>query len=163
MAQLVRLSSAFGVGLAPRRCHHARLVGGPARVQRSLLVRAEQEPSTSSKAEQGAAPQAPGEEMPAWVRAEKEREAAAGKKGLPWPLYLVFSCLVAIASVGSFFEYADRNPIFGVVQPDSPLWAPILGLFAITGLPTAGFLFFKGVTAANEAADTQDRIDGYIK
>lgn len=28
--------------------------------------------------------------------------------------------------------------MFGVVQPDSPLWAPILGFFAITGIPTAG-------------------------
>jgi len=28
---------------------------------------------------------------------------------------------------------------------------------------TPGFLFFKGVTAANEAAEMQDRIDGYIK
>jgi hypothetical protein len=36
------------------------------------------------------------------------------------------------------FEYIDKNPIFGVVQPDSPLWAPILGLFAVTGIPTAG-------------------------
>lgn len=38
-----------------------------------------------------------------WVRREKEREmqAASGKKELPWPLYLVFSVLVAIASVSS--------------------------------------------------------------
>jgi hypothetical protein len=36
------------------------------------------------------------------VRREKERELAeAGSKDLPWPLYLVLSCLVAIASVGS--------------------------------------------------------------
>lgn len=107
----------------------------------------------------------PAEDLPPWVRKEKERElaAASGKKDLPWPLYLVFSCLVAIAAVGSIFEYFDRNAIFGVVQPDSPLWAPILGLFGITGLPTAGFLFFKGVNAANEAAEMQDRIDGYIK
>jgi hypothetical protein len=27
----------------------------------------------------------------------------------------------------------------------------------------AGFLFFKGVNAANEAAERQDRMDGYIK
>jgi hypothetical protein len=26
-----------------------------------------------------------------------------------------------------------------------------------------GFLFFKGVNAANEAAERQDRMDGYIK
>jgi hypothetical protein len=98
------------------------------------------------------------------VRREKERELqAAGKADLPWPLYLVFSVLVSIASVGSFFEYADKNAIFGVIPPESPLWAPILGLFAITGLPTAGFLFYKGVSAANKAAEDQDRMDGYIK
>lgn len=35
-----------------------------------------------------------------WVRREKERELqAAGKGELPWPLYLVASVLVAIASV----------------------------------------------------------------
>jgi hypothetical protein len=27
----------------------------------------------------------------------------------------------------------------------------------------AGFLFFKGVNAANEAAERQDRADGYLK
>jgi hypothetical protein len=37
------------------------------------------------------------------VRREKEREAAAARGGLPWPLYLVASCLVAIAAVRLFF------------------------------------------------------------
>ncbi|KAF6253567.1 hypothetical protein COO60DRAFT_1643054 [Scenedesmus sp. NREL 46B-D3] len=82
----------------------------------------------------------------------RELEAKA-KPDLPWPLYLLLSSFVAIASVGSVFEYLDRNAIFGVVQPDSPLWAPVLGLF----------LFFKGVNAANEAAERQDKMDGYIK
>lgn len=37
-----------------------------------------------------------------WVRREKERELqAAGKADLPWPLYLVFSVLVSIASVSA--------------------------------------------------------------
>lgn len=42
------------------------------------------------------------EELPIWVRREQQREAAAaaaGKGELPWPLYLLFSCFVAIASV----------------------------------------------------------------
>jgi hypothetical protein len=30
-------------------------------------------------------------------------------------------------------------------------------------LLAAGFLFFKGVNAANEAAERQDKMDGYIK
>jgi hypothetical protein len=28
--------------------------------------------------------------------------------------------------------------VFGVIPPDSPLWAPVLGLFAFTGIPMAG-------------------------
>lgn len=40
--------------------------------------------------------------------------------------------------VGSVFEYANKNAIFGVIQPDSGLYAPILGGMAITGLPSAG-------------------------
>eukprot|EP00775_Hariotina_reticulata_P002729 gene2729-3026_t len=121
----------------------------------------ESTPNTSSQQQQ---PMQPPEELPIWVRREKEREMqASAKKELPWPLYLLFSVLVSIAAVGSVFEYFDKNAIFGVIPPENPLWAPILGLFAITGLPTAGFLFFKGVNAANEAAEKQDRMDGYIK
>lgn len=36
------------------------------------------------------------------------------------------------------FEYVDKNAVFGVIPPESPLWAPVLGLFAFTGIPTAG-------------------------
>lgn len=36
------------------------------------------------------------------------------------------------------FEYFDKNAVFGVIPPDSPLWAPVLGLFAFTGIPMAG-------------------------
>ncbi len=49
-------------------------------------------------------------------------------------LYLMY------AQVGSMFEFANKNAIFGVVQPDNFLWAPILGLFALTGIPTSGML-----------------------
>jgi hypothetical protein len=61
--------------------------------------------------------------------------------------------------VGSCFEWVNRNPIFGVVQPDSPLYTPVLGLFAITGLPTSGFLFYQAIKSANAAADRMDRVD----
>jgi hypothetical protein len=90
---------------------------------------------------------------PLWRSGPELRPLALSPSRLPRPH----------TQVGSIFEYLDRNAVFGVIQPDSPLWAPVLGLFAITGLPTAGFLFFKGVQAANEAAEMQDRIDGYIK
>lgn len=107
-----------------------------------------------------------GEPLPPWVRAERERDAAAASgadKALPWPLYLVFSFLVATAAVGSIFEYFNKNALFGVLPPSSPLWAPVLGLFAITGLPTAAALFFKGVAAANASFEAQDKADGYIE
>jgi len=43
-----------------------------------------------------------------------------------------------LKQVGSIFEIVNRNPIFGVLPPENPLWLPILGLFAVTGLPSAG-------------------------
>jgi hypothetical protein len=58
------------------------------------------------------------------------------------------------------FEFFNKNPVFGVVQPDSPLYLPILGLFALTGLPTAGWLFYKAVSVANAEADRMDEVDG---
>lgn len=52
MAQLVRLNGAIGSGLAARRCQQVRLVGARAPAQRSVLARAEQEPKTTTQAEQ---------------------------------------------------------------------------------------------------------------
>lgn len=69
----------------------------------------------------------------------------------PWPSL----------QVGSIFEYANQRPVFDVIQPDSPLYTPILGFFAITGLPTAGYLFYKAVQSANKAAERMDKLDGY--
>lgn len=62
--------------------------------------------------------------------------------------------------MGSIFEFVNKNAIFGVLGPDSPLYTPILGLFAVTGLPTAGWLFFQSVTAANRESERMDRVDG---
>jgi hypothetical protein len=46
--------------------------------------------------------QQPGEELPIWVQREKMRELEAqAKPDLPWPLYLLLSSFVAIASVSS--------------------------------------------------------------
>lgn len=76
------------------------------------------------------------------------------------------------------FEFANKNAIFGVVQPDSFLWAPILGMFALTGIPTSGacrtcsettmppnlltgYLFYKAVSAANKMSEEMDQLDGY--
>lgn len=135
----------------------ARLAGCPSRAtaQKRQVIAYSNQQDEKAGAE---------EELPPWVRREKERELQANApRSLPWPLYLVGSILVTIAAVGSVFEFLYKNPVFGVIQPDNVLWAPILGLFAFTGLPTAGFLFFKGVSIANAEAERQDKLDGYIK
>ena len=96
----------------------------------------------------------------------REREAAAAASGdapasVPFAVWLVASAIVAIAAVGSAFELAGGRAAFGVVSPDSPFYKPLLGGFAATGLPTAGWLFYRAVTAANEEAARQDRMDGF--
>ena len=94
----------------------------------------------------------------------RERERAMAKQGggdLPFGVYLLTSAIVAIAAVGSIFEYTSKNPIFDVIEADSPLYAPILGLFALTGLPTSGYLFYKAVSTANKEAERMDKLDGY--
>jgi hypothetical protein len=65
----------------------------------------------------------------------------------------------AAAQVGSVFEWKAQNPIFGVVPPSSPFYAPILAFFAITGLPTAGYLFWRAIKSANAASDRMDSVD----
>ena len=97
----------------------------------------------------------------------------------------------AFTQVGSVFEIINKNPLFGIVQPSSPVWLPILGFFAVTGVPSAGdiicqlevppqlqalsrtnltanatlsvagFLLFKAINAANEQAERQNKMDGY--
>lgn len=97
------------------------------------------------------------------MRRERERELMKKEGGgdLPFAVYLLASAIVAIAAVGSIFEYANQKPIFDVIFPDSPLYTPILGLFALTGLPMSGFLFYKSVSAANKEAERMDKLDGY--
>ena len=80
---------------------------------------------------------------------------------LPFAVYLLSSAIVAIAAVGSVFEYVNKNPIFDVIEADSPFYAPILAIFAFTGLPTSGYLFYRAVQAANKEAERMDKLDGY--
>lgn len=101
------------------------------------------------------------DDVPVWERREIERKAAAERGGLPWPTYLLGSVIVLIAATGSVFEYAYGHAVFGVVTKESPLYAPILGWFVITGFPLAGWLWMKGIAGANEASELQDKIDGY--
>ena len=103
------------------------------------------------------------DEEPIWVRRERERELMKKEGGgdLPFAVYLLGSAIVAIAAVGSIFEYTSQNPIFDIIEADSPLYAPILGLFALTGLPTSGYLFYRAVSSANKEAERMDKLDGY--
>lgn len=101
------------------------------------------------------------EDIPPWERRELEKKAAMEKGGLPWPAYLGLAAIVCIASVGSCFELTYSNPIFGVVYPDSFMYKPILYWLIFTGFPLAAFLWSKGIDGANEAAELQDKLDGY--
>lgn len=94
--------------------------------------------------------------------------------------------------IGSVFEYVNQNPVFGILKSDSIFYAPLLGFFAFTGIPTSvriymcfplrfvelenfsvnfplynfvslqAFLWFKSVQVANKEAEEQDRRDGYL-
>ena len=101
------------------------------------------------------------EDIPPWERREIEKKAAMEKGGLPWPAYLGLAVIVAIAAIGSCFELTYENPIFGVVGADSFAYKPILFWFIGTGFPLAGWLWTKGIAGANEAAELQDKLDGY--
>lgn len=135
------------------RTHLARY---PVQLTRAASGQDDQTPEEETKTTQQ-------EEEPVWVRRERERELMAkeGPKDLPFGVYLLFSAIVAIAAIGSIFEYANKNPIFDAIYPDSPFYAPILGVFAITGVPTAGYLFYKAVSSANAEAERMDKLDGY--
>lgn len=101
------------------------------------------------------------DELPPWARKEEERKLRGANIELPFGVFLLTSAVVAIAATGSWFEIANKNAVFGVLQPDNPLWAIILGFFGVTGYPTAGFLFWKGIQAANKEFERADEIDGY--
>eukprot|EP00227_Mantoniella_beaufortii_P016920 CAMPEP_0197593832 /NCGR_PEP_ID=MMETSP1326-20131121/19148_1 /TAXON_ID=1155430 /ORGANISM="Genus nov. species nov., Strain RCC2288" /LENGTH=189 /DNA_ID=CAMNT_0043159883 /DNA_START=50 /DNA_END=619 /DNA_ORIENTATION=+ len=101
------------------------------------------------------------EDLPPWERREIEKKAAMEKGGLPWPLFLVFSAIVGIASVGSCFELTYGNAIFGVIGPDNFLYKPILYWLIGTGFPLTVYMYVQGIKGANEAADLQDKMDGF--
>lgn len=143
-ATAVRRSVGVGVGVVR------------AEQRRGVVMRAEEKDGGAST---GAAEDV--EDMPPWERREIEKKAAMEKGGLPWPAYLGLAAIVCIASVGSCFELTYGNPIFGVVQPDSFAYKPILYWFIGTGFPLTAFLWSKGIAGANEAAELQDKLDGY--
>ncbi|KAL3525132.1 hypothetical protein ACH5RR_013504 [Cinchona calisaya] len=112
------------------------------------------EPSVPSWAKPGS------DEPPPWARDEAQKDSSGFQ--VPFFVYLLASAVAAIAAIGSVFEYVNQRPAFGVVQSDSVFYAPLLGLFAFTGIPTSAFLWFKSVQVANKEAEEQDRRDGYL-
>ncbi|RCV17154.1 hypothetical protein SETIT_3G196700v2 [Setaria italica] len=112
------------------------------------------------------------EQVPAWAKPgadepppwEREGGAVQGQEAgqVPFYAYLLASAVTAIAAIGSIFEYTNQRPVFGIVGSDSALYAPLLGFFVFTGIPTSAFLWFKAVQTANRDAEEQDRRDGFL-
>jgi len=53
------------------------------------------------------------------------------------------------------------NPIFGVIGSDSFAYKPILWWLILTGFPLTAYLWVQGISGANEAAELQDKMDGF--
>ncbi|KGN49525.1 uncharacterized protein LOC116401609 isoform X2 [Cucumis sativus] len=102
------------------------------------------------------------EEPPPWAKEEGKEIGTQQGFQVPFYVYLLASSITAIAAIGSVFEYVNQKPVFGIINSDSILYAPLLGFFALTGIPTAAFLWFKSVEVANKEAEDQDRRDGYL-
>ncbi|GER29326.1 P-loop containing nucleoside triphosphatehydrolases superfamily protein [Striga asiatica] len=112
------------------------------------------DPSVPSWAKPGS------DELPPWAR--QQAQGSSSSFEVPFYVYLLASAVTAIAAVGSIFEYANQKPVFGVLNSDSVFYAPLLGFFVFTGIPSSAFLWFKSVQAANKEAEEQDRQDGYL-
>lgn len=112
------------------------------------------DPSVPSWAKPGS------DETPPWARQEAQKETSGFE--VPFYVYLLASAITAIAAIGSAFEYVNQKPVFGVLNSDSIFYAPLLGFFAFTGIPSSAFLWFKSVQVANKEAEEQDRRDGYL-
>ena len=68
--------------------------------------------------------------------------ALAGKPHSPFSLPAENQSLLTETNlhgpqIGSIFEYTNQRPVFGIVGSDSALYAPILGFFVFTGIPTS--------------------------
>ncbi|XP_009766193.1 uncharacterized protein LOC107822718 [Nicotiana tabacum] len=100
------------------------------------------------------------DEPPPWAKNESQKDSSTFQ--VPFIVYLLASAVTAIAAIGSVFEYVNQKPVFGVLGSDSVFYAPVLGFFAFTGIPTSAYLWFKSVEVANKEAEEQDRRDGYM-
>lgn len=102
------------------------------------------------------------EDEPVWVTRDREKKELDGKpQELPYGVYLLGSAILLMAVVGSMFELAAKNPIFGVVPESNVLYYPILAVFILTGPFTAWKFWSKAINAANAETERMDRMDGY--
>lgn len=141
--------------------HSQRKRNSPPR--RLVVVAVTQGSAESSKSEENipswAKPDS--DEPPPWARDEPNKNGSQQGFEIPFYAYLLASAITAIAAIGSIFEYVNQKPVFGVLTSDSVFYAPLLGFFVFTGIPSAGFLWFKSVQAANKEAEEQDKRDGF--
>ncbi|ESQ45361.1 hypothetical protein EUTSA_v10010756mg [Eutrema salsugineum] len=128
---------------------------------RRLVVTAATEGSRKSKESQPSWANPDSDEPPPWARDEGRSSTSQESVEIPFYVYLLASAITAIAAIGSVFEYSSKNPVFGVLDSDSIFYTPVLGFFALTGIPTSVFLWFKSVEAANKEAAEQDKRDGF--
>ncbi|CAA7019314.1 unnamed protein product [Microthlaspi erraticum] len=128
---------------------------------RRLVVTAATEGSRKSKESQPSWADPDSDEPPPWAREEGRSSTSQESFEVPFFVYLLASAITAIAAIGSVFEYSSKNPVFGVLESDSIFYTPVLGFFALTGIPTSIFLWFKSVEAANKEAAEQDKRDGF--
>ncbi|XP_023518065.1 uncharacterized protein LOC111781610 [Cucurbita pepo subsp. pepo] len=144
---------------------HLRPIGRRSNGYRKLTVFSVTEGSAKSSESEETIPswaKPDSEEPPPWAREEGKETGSQLGFQVPFYVYLLASSITAIAAIGSVFEYVNQKPVFGIINSDSIFYAPLLGFFAFTGIPTAGFLWFKSVEVANKEAEDQDRRDGYL-
>ncbi|KAK4347538.1 hypothetical protein RND71_033877 [Anisodus tanguticus] len=140
--------------LANRRLGIVGATEGSAKKSKGKDEEIETDPSVPTWAKPGT------DEPPPWARDEAQKDSSTFQ--VPFVVYLLASAVTAIAAIGSVFEYVNQKPVFGLLGSDSVFYAPVLGFFAFTGIPTSAFLWFKSVQVANKEAEEQDRRDGYM-
>jgi len=136
-------------------------IAGQCRRRRPTVLAAARKPPGEAEEKVPAWAKPGADEPPPW---ERKGGAVQGQEAgqVPFYAYLLASAVTAIAAIGSIFEYTNQRPVFGIIGSDSALYAPILGFFVFTGIPTSWILWFKAVQTANREAEEQDRRDGFL-
>lgn len=77
-----------------------------------------------------------------------------------WFLRDFAQIFMAIMQIGSIFEYVNQKPVFGVLSSDSIFYAPVLGFFAFTGIPSSVSVFVPAFDVLVSLIDIMIWIDG---